>query len=79
MLFIWDSNIFSLKKIVKIYKNINLSSNFILLIFIHRKKCQKIWRNVLYGLSEPNTLLNTTIDIHVFLLNYSDDILPMHH
>jgi cyclopropane fatty-acyl-phospholipid synthase-like methyltransferase len=30
---------------------------------------RKIWWNVLYGLREPNTLLNSTIDIPVFLLN----------
>jgi cyclopropane fatty-acyl-phospholipid synthase-like methyltransferase len=30
---------------------------------------RKIWWNVLYGLREPNTLLNSTIDVPVFLLN----------
>ena len=30
---------------------------------------RKIWWNVLYGLKEPNTLFNGTVDIPVFLLN----------
>lgn len=30
---------------------------------------RKIWWNVLYGLSEPNTFLNAGIDVPVFLLN----------